>query len=763
MTLKVTDAKWIQRDGNLYIQYKDEYVQTRFRRPLIKPYFFVRVSQISKLDKVRNLIDSTEIGSFVAAEGHNPCIKVQCKVPSDVKIARDTLYGLGADTFESDIPFVRRWMIDEEVEPYETPNILFFDAEADARTGFPRPENPNCRIISIAGVDSKGNELFICESDEALLFDKFFRLIERYPVRCGWYSNKWDVPYMSARAAKIGKYFPVHDGAWIDLRDLLKYSMYASFTSLKLDYVAQRILGKGKSLSLYKEGGAELLWSFFANDRKKLYEYNVTDASLTKEIEDEVNLLAGRIYLARKARLPYAKMAVTSARVENLGLIQALKQDPRPVFIFHPHDAFGKPYEGAYVKQPPRGVFKGVVVLDYKALYPSLIESFNMGVDTVVDAMEQGDYITSPVEAKFMKTPRSIFASVIIELKKLRAEHIKARDAAKYGSKEWKQHHVFQTEVKLASNSIYGVIGAPFMTKFYDIRVASAITAYGRDILKKSMELCEKDHKLRVLYADTDGFFVASPKGVSNPVKWCKDNIGNIAQDIEQKVCEWALETWNVPKEYLVLQLKEDCTFEKIYFSGAKKRYIGVYPIEDKDKYIDDYYLPDLHDVMLKGQRGQIKGYEAKKYNIFPLYKQMQLRCFEVLMDAETNMEVYYKVARMLRSLEALIYGKMLDKLLMQQVTPQKLWHDYKAHPPYWESLRRLSIEGKIRPGNAIDYYIIDRVDGKEVGEIVLDGMERPTIKKGGYDHYWELVKTMAERITGFKIAIHDRLMEEFT
>jgi len=762
MKLVITDAKYIIRDNKLYIEYLDEYVQKRFCRPGMFPYFFIPVKNVSALNKIKNLVVSTEVGAFETADTHKPCIKVECFFPADVKTCRDVLWENGVKTYESDIPFIRRWMIDQNVSVYEKPNILYFDVEADARKGIPRPDNPTQRIISIAGVDSRGNEFFICESDEHLIFQRFARLLERYPLRVGWFSNYWDVPYLAARARRINEWFPEHSGSWIDMRDLLKYSTYGAFTSLKLDYVAQRIIGKGKTMTLYKDGGAETLWRFFIKEREKLKKYNLNDALLVKEIEDEVQLLRGRIFLAKKARLPYKKMATTSARVENLALLKALDQTPRKVFPFKPRgETVGSAYKGGYVLQPPRGVFKGVAVLDYSAMYPSIIETFNVGIDTVLSPSEKGDYIKSPVGVQFMKKPRSIFASVIQDLKKLRAKHLKLRDQAPYGSAEWKQHHCFQTEIKLASNSIYGVLGAPFMTKFYDVRVASAITAYAREILKRSIQLCKQHFKLPVLYCDTDGFFVAAPLNASNPTKWMEDNVENIISFIEQDIKQWILKEFNVPEEYLNIRLKQDTLFEKIYFSGVKKRYIGVYP-KNRKKDVDDYYLPDMHDVKLSGRIGQIKGYEAKKYNIFPLYKTLQLRVFEILMDADTEMEIYYKVSSMLRDLRKKLYSGMLDPLLVQQVTPQKRWQDYKAYPPYWEDLKRLSEQGKIRVGNAIRYFIVSEKNGKQVGKIVLDGMDNPKIQPSGYDHYWRLIKLMAERIVGFNFSVVDKTLMEF-
>jgi len=761
MSLKITAARWVTVEEQLYIKYFDENMRPHLKKPKISPYFFVRLKDLSRVGKIEQFITNIEPGNFLSCPEREPCVKIEVRYPSDVRTCRDILWERGVRTWESDIPFVRRWMIDENVTVYESPKILYFDVEADARTGFPRPENPTQRILSIAAVDSDGKEYFICFKNERFIFEKFISLFKKYPILVGWASNFWDLPYLQARAKALNIDFPHRDTSWIDIMEILKYSMYKSFTSLKLDYVAQRILGKGKVISLYKSGGANQLWEWFQKDVHKLREYNMTDAILTKQIDEELGLVQGKIFLAQKARLPYHKMTTTSARVENLALIKALEKDPRPVFPYYPRPEKTSPYQGALVITPSRGVFRGVMDLDFSAMYPSIITTWNVGIDTVVKGMYSGEYIKTPLNVGFLISPRSVFADVIEDLKVARDYYKNLRDSEEYGSEKWKKYHVFQAEIKLASNSIYGVMGAEFMTKFYDRDIASAVTACGREILKKSIRICEDELGLKVLYCDTDGLFVLPPKGEKSPVEWAKKNVNWLIEEIETRLKQWILETFNIPEKYYNMTLKCDGIFEKIYFCGKKKRYIGIYPPSEK-KDIDDYALADVHDVILNGRLGHIKGFEAKKYSTFPLYKSLQLKIFEILMDAETQVEIYYKVAALLRKLRNYLYSGVLDKLLIQTVTPGKRWMDYKSKPAYWEDLKKYTQTGQVRPGEAIRYVIVDRQDGREVGRIVLDDMKIPKISKKGYDHYWELILRMVERIVGFPISPENRAIIEW-
>jgi len=758
----IVNAQWIKYDGELYLKCWDKDCKPFLYKPKINPYMFIRVSDLDKIQKIKDLIINIECGSYVTADKHRPAVKLEFKFPSDLKKARDILTQMNVPTYESDIPFVRRWLIDERIEIYENPKKIFFDVEADARAGIPMPDRPNQRIISIAAVDDEGNEYFICDDDEKLIFDEFRKLIiGNFAIAVGWGSRRWDVPYLQARARKIKYEFPFRMISWIDLLELFKLSMWGTYSSLKLDDVAKKVLGHGKVTTLY-HGGVKQLWEWFLKDRDKLREYNITDAKLLKEIDDRLNLIKGKIMTARMAHVTYDHMPYYMFTVENLVLLKAQQYTPRIVFPYVPqHLEKKETYQGALILTPPKGIFRGVIDLDFTSLYPSILETFNIGPDSAVDPDEKGDYIKSPTGIQFRKYPRSVYAATVTDLKNFRAKLKEIRDSHPYATVEWKHYHVYQQAVKILLTSIYGVLGSPKARRFFDVRVAESVTAYGREILKFAINVCNK-LGLKVIYGDTDGIFVLPPQNVNNPTEWAIKNADWLIEEIESRLKPWVIETFNVPEEYYNLHLKVDEIFDKIYFYGVKKRYVGVLPESAKERDIDDYALADVHDVILGGRLGKIIGFEAKKYNVFPLYKNVQLKIFEILMNAESQYEVQLKVSALLRKVRNYLYAGYFDKLLVQTVSPRKHWSEYNSKPPYWESMKEMTEKGLYRPGDAFDYVIVGRKNGKEYGVMVLDENNIPKISREGYDHYWEQLVQMAERVTGLKLTIHTDVLTKW-
>ena len=64
---------------------------------------------------------------------------------------------------------------------------------------------------------------------------------------------------------------------------------------------------------------------------------------------------------------------------------------------------------------------------------------------------------------------------------------------------------VQQQALKRMANTIYGLYNHNTF-RWYSLECSEAITAWGRDFLKKTMEDA-KTHGFSPVYADTDGFF----------------------------------------------------------------------------------------------------------------------------------------------------------------------------------------------------------------------------------------------------------------
>src|SRR3989338_9841809 len=170
--------------------------------------------------------------------------------------------------------------------------------------------------------------------------------------------------------------------------------------------------------------------------------------------------------------------------------------------------------------------------------------------------------IVAPNGARF-RNDNGILPTLIQRLWHQRDEAKKKKDA------------VASYAIKITMNSFYGVLASP-MCRFYSLEMASAITSWGQEIVKESAEEVEKTG-YTVIYGDTDSIFIETKK--DNYEDACK--VGEkIAHDINVHFKKKVKEQCD-RKSYIELQ------FEKVYSRfimpkirgtevGAKKRYAGM-------------------------------------------------------------------------------------------------------------------------------------------------------------------------------------------
>ena len=146
--------------------------------------------------------------------------------------------------------------------------------------------------------------------------------------------------------------------------------------------------------------------------------------------------------------------------------------------------------------EPEPGLWRNVLVFDFKSLYPSLIRSFQIDPLGHVDDPSPGDdLIRAPNGAAFRREP-GILPGLLDEL-------FPRREAAKAAGDKVASH-----AIKILMNSFYGVLGTR-ACRFHRPAIAGAITAFGRDLLLWTKARCEA-LGYRVLYGDTDSLFVLS-------------------------------------------------------------------------------------------------------------------------------------------------------------------------------------------------------------------------------------------------------------
>ncbi len=146
---------------------------------------------------------------------------------------------------------------------------------------------------------------------------------------------------------------------------------------------------------------------------------------------------------------------------------------------------------GGYVMDSEPGLFRNVIVLDFKSLYPSIIRTFLVDPLGLAEAGE--DSVPGFKGGKFSRDTH-ILPGIIERL-------WNARDKAKRAG-----HKATSRAIKIIMNSFYGVLGTP-ACRFFEPRLASSITLRGHEIITKSRAFIESEG-YRVIYGDTDSLFV---------------------------------------------------------------------------------------------------------------------------------------------------------------------------------------------------------------------------------------------------------------
>ena len=87
----------------------------------------------------------------------------------------------------------------------------------------------------------------------------------------------------------------------------------------------------------------------------------------------------------------------------------------------------------------------------------------------------------------------------------------------------------------------------------------------------------------------------------------------------------------------------------------------------------------------------------------------------------------------------------------------------YKSNDIHIKIARELAERGMFRPGDSIEYVIVDETDEGLVGSPIIEGEPFPKITRRGYEYYWSRILSTAERVLGEKIDPFSRSLKDWT
>ncbi|MDB2386515.1 DNA polymerase II [Shewanella sp.] len=388
--------------------------------------------------------------------------------------------------------------------------------------------------------------------------------------------------------------------------DWLKAAFY-QFERYSLEWVSQALLGEGKAIDKVSNKMDEID-HLFANNKPALAHYNLTDSRLVWDIFEKTQLFDFAIERAKLTGLALGRVGASVAAFMNLYLPHL----HRSGYVAPSQPASdGIESPGGYVMDSVPGLYKHVLVLDFKSLYPSIIRTFLIDPKGLIEAQHDTDPVPGYLGGNFSR--RSPILPQLIE-------HLsEQREQAKQH-----QNAPLSQAIKIIMNSLYGVLGSKGCV-FHDAKLASSITMRGHQIMKQTRRWIE-EAGFEVIYGDTDSTFV----WLGNDVDTHKvQQTGKaLAAQVNQCWQQKLATDFNLPS---YLELEFETHFEQFFMptlrgstAGSKKRYVGTTLTDNGEKQLI------------------FKGMEQVRSDWSPLARRVQYELYERLFNHQ-DIEEYIK------------------------------------------------------------------------------------------------------------------------
>jgi DNA polymerase II len=764
----------IARGFILQASYRVESRPSRGRRPVVhvygrladggtflvrddrqRPHFYIRAADAERAQRQGALeLRAVDRRTFDGA----PVLLITTETPGDVPALRDRLHSAGLETFEADVRFAVRYLIERGIKGG-------CEIEGDALAGDPalgqhlswvfdnpliRPAHVEVepRVLSFdIETDPKGERLLAISLyahglDEVLIVDGTDRPMPEKATRCadersalqafcdrvsaldpdvltGWNTIDFDFAVLERVAARtrhplnLGRdagairlrkpegYFgsgqaTIPGRVVLDGIDLLR-GAFVRMEDYSLDAVARSVLGEGKAVKGDARDRIREIQDNYRHDLPAFALYARTDARLAYDIVRKLDLVRLAFARSQLAGMTPDRVAASIASFDFVYLSELEKRGIVAPTVRSSDSAVHAAQQGGHVLESASGLHRNVWVFDFKSLYPSLIRTFNIDpLSYVPHPAPQDDLIRTPGGA-FRRAP-AILPGLLDELFPRREAAQKAGD------------QVASNAIKILMNSFYGVLGTP-ACRFYNPALANSITGLGKEILLWAKQWFE-GRGFRVLYGDTDSLFVASAildedaarERGTELAATLNGELGRYIQDRWQLVSRLSLK---FEKLYLRLLLPRARNSER----GASKRYAGL----------------------RQGKGGvnsvEFVGMEAVRSDWTALAKQVQRELYQRLFTDQPVDAYLIEVVQRVRSGaldETLVYRKNLRKRAQEYTatTPPHVAAARKSAQPAGRSISYVMTVAGAEPTDSIrhpldrDHYVAKQV--KPVAEPVL-------------------------------------------
>jgi DNA polymerase II len=684
----------------------------------LAPHFFVAARDAGRVRGAS--VTPTTLRTFAG----EPVSRVEVTLPGDVPPLRRRLADAGIACYEADLRFAYRWLIDHDVRgsfavegsferrpgvgriyrnPTLTPaawtpplRVLSFDIETSANAG---------RLYSIAAAGAGGEQVWIVRPgavegaeavpDERALLERFLAHVRsadpdlitgwnvcdfdlavllaacrRTGVRCTLGRNDDELELQrdqnytrESRALLAGRVvldgLALVRGAWLRLDDY------------RLETAARTLLGKGKLFS--GEHRMAEIEAAYRDDPALLAAYNLQDARLVLELLAHTGLVELTVRRSLLTGMQLDRVGAQIAAVDSLYL-RALRARGR---VAPSVESSREPegITGGLVLDSRPGLYRNVLVFDFKSLYPSLIRTFNIDPLTHVPVPPPGaDVIRTPGGAAFRRDEDGILPALVARLWDERAAARAAGDATEAQA------------IKILMNSLFGVLGSP-ASRLFSPAVANAITLAGQHVIRLAAQAVER-RGYRVIYGDTDSLFVdageADESRAAATAETLRVEVGDeVAAALAREfgcTSHLELEFEKVYTRFFLPEVRGGAT-------GSKKRYAG-----------------------LVGGELEIVGLEAVRRDWSGVARRFQRELLELVLREEP-------VEDFVRDRVADLRAGKLDTELVYRKTVRKPLESYTRTTPAHVKAARKQTDA----GSRVVAYVVTRVGPEPADQLTAD------------------------------------------
>jgi len=519
---------------------------------------------------------------------NRPLRKIVVDKPTSVRVLRKELKKKGVNTFEADVLFPLRYLIDKGIK-----SGIDYDADLDIIKPFNNiPSNLKTIFIDIEVLarkipDLKDSTSTVCAVGIYDTLEKRYYLLYLLPP--GKIPEELDLTEATKREPKniALRYFYKEKNLLYNFLDLLKSlepDVILTFTTFDILYLINRCKNLGIN---YRRMSPLYVVATFKNERIRVSGIQCLDLAEmyrkaigqlkweTLEAVSQRELGYGRIY--HKEQVP--DMFFDTVRLEAGCNLSDTMYSSRIADVMYLREVFGKvvlpskttqdkiPYAGAIVFDSKKGIYDNILVIDFNAMYPTIIDTFNISYDTY----SKKGKINIDNKYRFKKNPKGWTPIIMRRLRPIRdkiknnLKNIKDKD-------EYRRQKATSDGYKAIINALYGLYGYAGnkekgrpASRLYKVEIAECITYLGRTILEEGVIPSLNKLGYEVVYGDTDSIFIKLKNSQS-------DEATVLLSQVNDMTTKFIKDRWNVDS---TMQLDVDKIFKRLILFGVKKKYKG--------------------------------------------------------------------------------------------------------------------------------------------------------------------------------------------